>query len=176
MPISDDVKLGENVTIWHPETSNLYGCDIGDDCTIGALVEIQKGVVVGRNCVISSHSFLCEGVTLEDGVFVGHNVAFCNEKYPQAVRRTPWKLKPENRVHVGKGAIIGSNATILPGVSIGERAIVGAGSVVTKDVPPGVPVAGNPAGPIGGERKCCGANLDERIEEHLLRELERIVR
>lgn len=145
--ISPDVRLGKDVVI--RDFVNLYGCDIGDETQIGTFVEIQKGVKVGRRCKIQSHSFLCEGVTLEDGVFVGHGVMFTNDKLPQAVNTdgslksgTDWKCIP---TLVKSGAAIGSNATILPGVVIGERALIGAGAVVTKDVPPDTVVAGNPA-------------------------------
>ncbi len=145
--IAADVKLGRNTAIY--AFVNLYGCTIGDDCKIGTFVEIQRGVTVG-NCVkISSHSFICEGVTLDDDVFIGHGVMFTNDKYPRATTANgtlqtadDWELIP---TVVQRGASIGSNATILCGVTVGEGAIVGAGSVVTKDVPPHTVVAGNPA-------------------------------
>ncbi|HOJ26761.1 MAG TPA: acyltransferase [Candidatus Saccharicenans sp.] len=145
--IAPDVKLGENVKIF--AFVNLYGCSIGDNTKIGTFVEIQKGAVVGRNCKISSHTFICEGVTIEDEVFVGHGVTFINDLYPRATTASgglqtedDWKVIP---TVVKKGASIGSGATILAGVTIGEQAIVGAGSVVTRDVPPRTVVAGNPA-------------------------------
>ena len=145
--IAPNVKLGRNVSIFG--FTNLYGCEIGDDVKIGTFVEIQKGVKVGRRCKISSHTFICEGVTLEDEVFIGHNVTFINDRYPRATNgggtlqsEADWQCEP---TVVKRGASIGSGATLLCGVTIGERAIVGAGSVVTKDVPPGTIVAGNPA-------------------------------
>ena len=145
--IAPDVKLGRDVSIYN--FVNLYGCEIGDGSRIGSFVEIQKGARVGRNCKISSHTFICEGVTIEDEVFVGHNVTFINDKYPRATSvngtlqtDADWKVVP---TVVKRGASIGSGATLLCGVTIGERAIVGAGAVVTADVPPGATVAGNPA-------------------------------
>ena len=145
--IAPDVKLGRGVRIYG--FVNLYGCEIGDDVGIGCFVEIQKGVRVGNRCKISSHTFLCEGVTLEDEVFIGHNVTFINDRYPRATNadgtmqtEADWKCLP---TVVKRGASIGSGATLLCGITIGERAVVGAGSVVTKDVPPGAVVAGNPA-------------------------------
>jgi UDP-2-acetamido-3-amino-2,3-dideoxy-glucuronate N-acetyltransferase len=145
--IAPDVKLGQNVTIY--DFVNLYGCAIGDGTKIGTFVEIQKGVLVGRNCKISSHSFICEGVTIEDEVFVGHHVVFINDPYPRATAsdghvqtEADWHVVP---TQVKRGASIGSGAVILCGVIIGERATVGAGSVVTHDVAPGTVVAGNPA-------------------------------
>ena len=145
--IAPDVKLGRDVKIHH--FVNLYGCDIGDGSTIGSFVEIQKNARVGRNCKISTHSFICEGVTLEDEVFIGHGVMFINDKYPRATTEsgalqteTDWSVMP---TVVKRGASIGSNSSIMCGVTIGERAIVGAGAVVTKDVPDGATVAGNPA-------------------------------
>lgn len=145
--ISPDVKLGEGVKIY--AFVNLYGCEIGDDAKIGTFVEIQKGCKVGSRVKISSHSFVCEGVTIEDEVFIGHGVTFINDKYPRSTAASgelqteeDWECIP---TYVRRGASIGSNATILCGVTIGEHALVGAGSVVTKDVPPGAIVAGNPA-------------------------------
>jgi len=133
--------------------ANLYGCEIGENSRIGPFVEIQKGVKVGRNCKIQSHAFVCEGVTLEDGVFVGHGVMFTNDRFPRAVNpdgslkgADDWKCEP---TLVKKGASLGSNATILCGLTIGENALVGAGAVVTKDVEPNAIVAGNPAKKIG---------------------------
>ena len=145
--IAPDVKLGQRVKIF--AFTNLYGCQIGDDVKIGAFVEIQKGARVGNRCKISSHSFLCEGVSLEDEVFVGHGVTFINDRFPRATTLdgAPQTDADWNCVAtiVRKRASIGSGSTILCGVTIGEGAIVGAGSVVTKDVPPGAVVAGNPA-------------------------------
>ena len=145
--IAPDVKLGRDIRIFN--FVNLYGCEIGDGSRIGSFVEIQKGARVGRNCKISSHTFICEGVTIEDEVFVGHNVTFINDKYPRATSvngtlqtDADWKAVP---TVVKRGASIGSGATLLCGVTIGERAIVGAGAVVTADVLPGATVAGNPA-------------------------------
>jgi len=141
------VRVGENVRIF--DFVNAYECEIGDDTKVGPFVEIQKGAVIGKNCKISSHSFICEGVTIEDGVFIGHGVMFTNDKHPRARNddgsmRTEkdWRVIPTLVKH---GAAIGTNATILPGVTIGENALVGAGAVVTKDVPPGATVVGNPA-------------------------------
>jgi acetyltransferase-like isoleucine patch superfamily enzyme len=145
--IADDVTLGKNVKL--SKFINLYGCTIGENTKIGAFVEIQKNAAVGKNCKISSHTFICEGVTIEDDVFIGHNVAFINDSYPRATTRegtlqteADWKVEP---TRVKRGASIGSGCTILANVTIGEHAIVGAGSVVTKDVPPHTIVAGNPA-------------------------------
>src|SRR3989440_12531581 len=145
--ISPDVKLGRNVRF--SKFINVYGCEIGDDTKIGAIVEIQKNATVGKNCKISSHTFICEGVTVEDGVFIGHSVTFINDSYPRAVT-TDGELQTEQdwvveRTLVRKGASIGSGSTILSNIEIGEHAIVGAGSVVTKDVPANAIVAGNPA-------------------------------
>jgi acetyltransferase-like isoleucine patch superfamily enzyme len=145
--IAPDVKLGKNVRF--SKFINLYGCSIGDNSKIGAFVEIQKNASVGANCKISSHTFICEGVTIEDDVFVGHNVAFINDTYPRATApdgglqtEADWKVE---HTLVKKGASIGSGSTILANVTIGEGAIIGAGSVVTKDVPPHTIAAGNPA-------------------------------
>ena len=147
LAIAPDVKLGRDVRL--SKFINLYGCEIGDETKIGACVEIQKGVKVGRRCKISSHTFICEGVTIEDEVFVGHGVIFVNDKYPRATNGDgsmqcdcDWTVAP---TVVKRGASIGSGSTILCNVTIGERAIVGSGSVVTRDVPPGSIVAGNPA-------------------------------
>jgi len=147
LSISDDVHLGENVKL--AKFINLYGCRIGDNTKIGTFVEIQKNASVGENCKISSHTFVCEGVTIEDNVFVGHNVTFINDTYPRATAsdgklqtEKDWKVEP---TLVKRGASIGSGATILSNVVIGEKAVVGAGSVVTRDVPPNTIVAGNPA-------------------------------
>ena len=145
--VAPSVKLGQRVAL--NAFTNLYGCEIGDDSKIGTFVEIQKGAKIGRRCKISSHSFICEGVTIEDEVFVGHNVTFTNDLFPRATRvdgslqtDADWKCVP---TLIKRGASIGSSATILCGVTIGERAMVGAGAVVTKDVPPNTLVAGNPA-------------------------------
>jgi len=145
--IAPDVKIGKDVKL--SKFINLYGCEIGDHTKIGAFVEIQKNAHVGNNCKISSHSFICEGVTIEDGVFIGHSVTFINDSYPRAVNGDG-ELQTEHdwvveRTRVRKGASIGSGSTILSNIEIGEHAIVGAGSVVTKDVPANAIVAGNPA-------------------------------
>ena len=145
--ISPDVKLGKGVRIF--AFVNLYGCEVGDDTKIGTFVEIQKGVKVGSRCKISSHSFLCEGVTLEDDVFIGHNVTFTNDRYPRATNQDgalqtekDWACIP---TLIKKGASVGSSVTLLCGITVGENAVIGAGSVVTKDVPANTTVAGNPA-------------------------------
>ena len=145
--IAPDVKLGRRVRIF--AFTNLYGCELGDDVKVGAFVEIQKGARIGNRCKISSHSFICEGVTLEDEVFIGHGVTFINDRFPRATNaggglqsEADWECVP---TLVKRAASIGSGSTILCGVTIGERALIGAGSVVTKDVPAGAVVAGNPA-------------------------------
>jgi acetyltransferase-like isoleucine patch superfamily enzyme len=145
--VAPSVKLGQRVVL--NAFTNLYGCEIGDDSKIGTFVEIQKGAKIGSRCKISSHSFICEGVTIEDEVFVGHNVTFTNDLFPRATRTdgslqtdADWKCVP---TLIKRGASIGSSATILCGVTIGENAMVGAGAVVTKDVPPNTLVVGNPA-------------------------------
>ena len=144
--IAPDVKLGQGVKL--SKFINMYGCEIGDDTKIGAFVEIQKNARVGRRCKISSHTFICEGVEIEDNVFIGHGVMFINDSYPRATSdgklqtEADWKVE---RTIIKKGASIGSGATILANITVGENAIVGAGSVVTKDVPANSIVAGNPA-------------------------------
>ena len=148
MPIAPTVRLGRNVVIHHPDLVNLYGCQVGDDTKIGAFVEIQKNATIGALCKISSHTFICEGVEIEDEVFVGHGVMFINDPYPRATNEgalqteADWKVVP---TRVRRGASIGSGAAILCGVTIGERAMVGAGAVVTRDVPSDAVVAGVPA-------------------------------
>jgi len=145
--ISPDVKVGKNVII--RDFVNLYGCTIGDNTKIGTFVEIQKNAVIGANTKISSHTFICEGVTIEDDVFIGHNVSFINDKYPRSTNESgalqdesDWKVVP---TRIKRGASIGTSSTILCGVVVGENAIVGAGTVVTRDVPANTVVAGNPA-------------------------------
>jgi acetyltransferase-like isoleucine patch superfamily enzyme len=145
--IASDVKLGKNVRIY--DFTNLYGCEIGDDVKIGTFVEIQKGSKIGNRCKVSSHTFICEGVTLEDDVFIGHNVTFINDRYPRATNGAG-QLQTESdwscvETLVKRGASIGSGATLLCGITVGENALVGAGSVVTKNVSAGAVVAGNPA-------------------------------
>ena len=154
--IAADVVLGAGTLIYQPGLVNLYGCSIGDGSRVGTFVEIQKGVRIGRNCKISSHSFLCTGVTIDDGVFIGHGVMFINDVYPKAVNEdgspqseADWKCIA---THVRQGASIGSNATIVAGVTVGEGALIGAGAVVTKDVPDFAIVAGVPARQIGDTR------------------------
>ena len=146
------VSLGQGVVIHQPDLVNLYGCRIGDNSRVGSFVEIQKNATVGQNCKISSHSFICEGVTIEDGIFIGHGVMFTNDRYPRATTaegaiqgESDWSVL---FTRVCRNASIGSNATILPGIVIGEGALVGAGSVVTRDVAPHAIVAGVPARPM----------------------------
>lgn len=157
MAVSDDVRLGSNVKIFHPDLVNLYGCTIGDETKIGTFVEIQKGAVVGSRCKISSHTFICEGVTIEDEVFMGHGVMFINDLYPRATNEGG-SLQTEADWHpvetrVKRRASIGSNATILGGVTIGENALVGAGAAVTHDVPAYAIVVGVPARVVGDIRE-----------------------
>jgi UDP-2-acetamido-3-amino-2,3-dideoxy-glucuronate N-acetyltransferase len=162
--IKEDVVLGEGVAIYHPQLVNLYGCTIGEGSKIGTFVEIQKGASVGARCKISSHTFICEGVDIEDGVFIGHGVMFTNDMYPRAVNpdgglqtEADWQVV---RTRVKALASIGSNATILCGITIGEGAVIGAGAVVTRDVPDYAIVAGVPARVIADARtrdRRCGA-------------------
>ncbi len=152
--VAADVKLGRNVRL--SGFVNLYGCEIGDETKVGAFVEVQKGASIGPRCKISSHTFICEGVTIEEGVFIGHNVTFINDRYPRATN-AEGELQNEadwhcQRTLVKRGASIGSGATLLGGVTIGENATVGAGSLVTKDVPANTVVAGNPARPLCGAK------------------------
>lgn len=148
MPIAPSVKLGSGVTIFHKDLVNLYGCEVGDDTRIGAFVEIQKGAFIGARCKISSHTFVCEGVTIEDEVFIGHGVMFINDRHPRATAEgqlqteADWQVVP---TRICRGASVGSGAVIMCGVTVGEKALVGAGAVVTRDVPAGATVAGVPA-------------------------------
>lgn len=162
--IAPDVKLGKDVKL--AKFINLYGCDIGDETKIGAFVEIQKNASVGRRCKISSHTFICEGVTIEDHVFIGHGVMFINDSYPRATTpagelQTAADWRVEHTI-VKKGASIGTGATVLANVTIGERAIVGAGSVVTRDVPPDTIVIGNPARVLRAVGDATGGRDEER--------------
>jgi acetyltransferase-like isoleucine patch superfamily enzyme len=163
MPIADDVRLASGVTIFQPTLVNLYGCEIGAGSRIGAFVEIQRGASVGARCKVSSHSFICDGVRIEDEVFIGHGVMFTNDRLPAATDESgrakgdaDWLLE---RTTVRRGASIGSNATILPGIVIGARALVAAGAVVTRDVPPHAIVAGVPARIVGDVRATPGHPL-----------------
>jgi UDP-2-acetamido-3-amino-2,3-dideoxy-glucuronate N-acetyltransferase len=155
--IGDDVKLGRNVTIPHPELVNLYGCTIGDGCKIASFVEIQRGVVLGRNVKVEAFAFIPTGVQIEDGAFIGPHVCFTNDRYPRAVGETgqplvggEWEVV---ETLVKRGASIGANATVVCGVTVGEEAMVGAGSTVTRDVPPSSLVVGSPARVIGPARR-----------------------
>jgi len=157
MPIADSVKLGQDVKIFHPQLVNLYGCTIGTDSKIGAFVEIQKNAFIGERCKISSHTFICEGVTIEDEVFIGHGVMFTNELFPRACTsegglktEADWSVVP---TRIRCGASIGSNATIICGITVGRFALVGAGAVVTRDVPDYAIVAGVPAKVVGDVRE-----------------------
>jgi len=155
LPIADDVSLGTGTRIPHPELVNLYGCRIGDETKIGSFVEIQKNAAVGARCKISSHTFICEGVTIEDEVFVGHGVMFINDRYPKATSGGKLQTEQDWQVvatRVERRASIGSGAVILCGVTIGQNAIVGAGAVVTHNVPAGAVVAGVPARLHAGSR------------------------
>jgi acetyltransferase-like isoleucine patch superfamily enzyme len=157
MPITESVVLGENVKIFHPSLVNLYGCRVGDETKIGAFVEIQKNSTIGARCKISSHTFICEGVEIEDEVFIGHGVMFTNDRFPRATTdggglqtEADWAVEP---TRIRRGASIGSNVTIVCGITVGEGALVGAGAVVTRDVPPHAVVAGVPARVIGDTRR-----------------------
>ena len=157
MPIADSVQLGENVKIFHPTLVNLYGCTIGKDSKVGAFVEIQKNATIGERCKISSHTFICEGVDIENEVFVGHGVMFTNDLYPRAANpdgspqtEADWKVV---KTRVKRGASIGSNATIVAGITIGEFALIAAGAVVTKDIPPYAIAVGVPARVTGDSRQ-----------------------
>ena len=168
MPIGENVQLGREVRIHRPDLVNLYGCVIGDETRIGAFVEIQVDAKIGCRCKISSHTFICEGVTIEDEVFVGHGVMFINDRFPSATTENgtlqgpaDWKVEP---IRVCRRASIGSNATILCGVTIGEGATVGAGAVVTRDVAPKAIVAGVPARDISERVRMTQANVLESIE------------
>jgi len=156
MPVSADVRLGEGVRILHPDLVNLYGCSIGSATRIGTFVEIQRGVEIGERCKISSHTFICEGVTIEDEVFIGHGVMFINDRFPRATSDAgvlqeagEWQLEP---IRIGRRASIGSHATVLCGVTIGPGALIGAGCVVTTDVPPHAVVVGVPGRVVGDAR------------------------
>lgn len=156
MPITDNVRLGANVNVFQPDLVNLYGCSIGDETKIGTFVEIQKNATIGRRCKISSHTFICEGVTIEDEVFVGHGVMFTNDRHPRATNAdgslqsaADWKVET---TLVKRRASIGTNVTIVSGVTIGEGAMIGAGAVVNKDVPDYALVVGVPARVIGDTR------------------------
>jgi acetyltransferase-like isoleucine patch superfamily enzyme len=157
LPIADTVRLGDNVKIFQPALVNLYGCTIGADTKVGAFVEIQKNAVIGARCKISSHTFVCEGVSIEDEVFVGHGVMFTNDRFPRATNRdgslqteADWSVEP---TRVRRRASLGSNVTVMAGVTIGESALVGAGAVVTRDVPDFAIVAGVPARVVGDVRQ-----------------------
>lgn len=154
--IAPDVRLGKDVSIRQPDLVNLYGCSVGDESRIGAFVEVQKNAAIGARCKISSHTFICEGVTIEDEVFVGHGVMFINDRYPRATAggrpqsEVDWEVTP---TLVRRGASIGSGAVVMCGVTIGEEALVGAGTVVTHDVPPHALVAGVPGRVVGDVRE-----------------------
>jgi UDP-2-acetamido-3-amino-2,3-dideoxy-glucuronate N-acetyltransferase len=156
MPIARDVKLGKGVQIYHPDLVNLYGCSLGDETRIGTFVEIQKNAKVGGRCKISSHSFICEGVTIEDEVFIGHGVLFINDRYPRATMDGKLQTEEDWKVVetvVKRGASIGSGAVIMCGITIGEKALIGAGAVVTHNVPDNGIVAGVPARLLGDTTK-----------------------
>lgn len=156
MPVANNVTLGSNVRIFHPDMVNIYGCTLGDDTTVGPFIEIQGGVTIGKRCKIQSHSFICEGVIIEDEVFVGHGVMFINDLVPRSTtetgdikRASDWTLVT---TRIGQRASLGSNSTIMGGITIGKNALIGAGAVVTKDVPDYAIVAGVPARQIGDVR------------------------
>jgi acetyltransferase-like isoleucine patch superfamily enzyme len=162
MPIAEDVMLGKRVRIPYPDLVNLYGCRVGDDTSIGPFVEIQKNSLIGRRCKISSHSFICEGVTIEDEVMIGHGVMFINDRFPRATNadgglrtEADWAVEP---ICIRRGASVGSNATIMGGVTIGKGAMVGAGAVLTRDVPANAVVAGVPARVLRIEREMLSAD------------------
>jgi UDP-2-acetamido-3-amino-2,3-dideoxy-glucuronate N-acetyltransferase len=166
MPIADSVQLGQNVKVFHPSLVNLYGCTVGDDTRIGTFVEIQKNASIGARCKISSHSFICEGVVIEDQVFIGHGVMFTNDRFPRATNpdgtpqsESDWTVVP---TIVRLGASIGSNATIIAGVTIGEGALVGAGAVVTRDVPAFGIAVGVPARIVGSTKDRAGRPTGNR--------------
>jgi UDP-2-acetamido-3-amino-2,3-dideoxy-glucuronate N-acetyltransferase len=156
MPLLETAILGNDVRIYFPELVNIYGCRIGDETTVGPFVEIQKGAVIGAKCKISSHAFICDGVTLEDEIFVGHGVIFTNDMWPRATGTDGKPKGPDDwqlsTTHVKRRASLGSGSTILAGLTIGEAAMVGAGSVVTKDIPDFAIVVGNPARVVGDSR------------------------
>src|SRR5688572_4805974 len=167
MPIADSVRLGKDVKIFHPQLVNLYGCTIGGDSKIGAFVEIQKGAFIGERCKISSHTFVCEGVTIEDECFIGHGVMFTNDRFPRATNpdgsaqtEADWSLE---LTRVKRQASIGSGATIVCGITIGEGALIAAGAVVTKDVPDFAVVAGCPAKVVGDVRKMASAKKNQAL-------------
>ena len=169
MAISENVQLGNNVKIFQPSLVNLYGCRIGDDTKVGAFVEIQKGAVIGARCKVSSHTFICEGVRIEDEVFLGHGVTFTNDRYPRATNsdgslqtESDWRVET---TLIRRGASIGSSATLLSGVTVGAGAIVGAGAVVTADVPDYAIVAGVPARVIGDVRE--GEARSDRADQDM---------
>jgi UDP-2-acetamido-3-amino-2,3-dideoxy-glucuronate N-acetyltransferase len=170
MPIADDVVLGNDVRIFQPHLVNLYGCSIGAESRIGAFVEIQKNASIGERCKISSHTFICEGVSIEDEVFIGHGVMFTNDRYPQAVNEDGTLQAEADWTVVGtrvkRRAAIGSNATIVAGVTIGESALIGAGAVVTADVPDYAIVAGVPAKVIGDVRTRRSASRPASKSDH----------
>jgi UDP-2-acetamido-3-amino-2,3-dideoxy-glucuronate N-acetyltransferase len=170
MPIANNVKMGNNVRVFHPDLVNMYKCEIGDDTTVGPFVEIQGGVTIGKRCKISSHSFICEGIHIEDEVFIGHGVMFINDILPRATnedgslkRGDDWELV---ETRIGQRASIGSNATIMGGITIGKNALIGAGAVVTKDVPDYAIVVGVPGRVVGDvrERENVGQAERETLE------------
>ena len=156
MPIAPTVKLGARVQIFQPDLVNLYGCTIGDDTKVGAFVEVQKNATIGARCKVSSHTFICEGVTIEDEVFVGHGVMFINDRYPRATAGGQLQTEADWQVvqtRIKHGASIGSGAVIMCGVTVGKRALIGAGAVVTRDVPDDAVVAGVPARLVAASKK-----------------------